>query len=191
MIPRLILASGSISRIQLLKHVEINFTSIPSDFNESSFIESNPEKRVEGLALAKGQQVREKYPKSNVLSADTIVVYKNKIMEKPKFKMTALKMLQKFSGNIHTVLTGWSLITKKGKVYRGISHTYVTFRHLPLTEIESYVNDHNVIQWAAGYNTQLSKAKSFVQKVEGSLTGLNGLPLEEIIPILRKHKLSG
>jgi septum formation protein len=183
----LILASASESRKQLLKQTSLTFSHQASILDESTITARSPQERVVLLSTAKAEQVSRtlKNP-SLILAADTFIIHNNQILEKPKFKMTAVEMIKKLSASIHTVLTGWTVLnTYKHTLKTGYSETYVTFRELDHHEIIDYVNDNPVTQWAGGYNTALSSAIQFITKIEGSLTGLNGLPLDQIVPIIK------
>jgi septum formation protein len=185
----LILASTSQSRKTLLSKTKLTFTVVGSQIDESNVIGKTPRERITKLAQAKALAVSQKidYP-ALILAADTFVVFNRRVIEKPRFKMDAVDMLKTLSGNIHTILTGWTILnTYKNTWQTGYSDTYITFRKLTEKEIVEYVNDNPVTQWAAGYNSHLSEADTFIAHVKGSLTGLNGLPLDQIIPAL-KHE---
>lgn len=183
----LILASASTSRHLLLAQTQFKFTHQQSQFDEASVTDRSPQQRVIKLAQAKANavQLRLDYP-ALILAADTLLIFNRRVLGKPKFKMDAVEMLKMLSGNIHTVVTGWALLnTYKNSWHTGLSETYVTFRHLTDKEIINYVNDNPVTQWSGGYNSSLSSAMSFITHVKGSLTGLNGLPLDQIVPIIQ------
>jgi septum formation protein len=185
----LILASSSESRKILLSKTKLTFTIIPSNIDETAVTGKNPHERIIKLAQAKAMAVSQKidYP-ALILAADTFVIFNRKIVEKPRYKMDAVAMLNTLSDNIHAVVTGWAILnTYKNTWQTGASDAYVTFRKLSEKEIIDYVNDNPVTQWAAGYNSHLSEADIFISYVKGSLTGLNGLPLDQIIPALKKE----
>jgi septum formation protein len=182
-----ILASTSQSRTALLTKSGIEFTAKASNFDEASITLVNPDDRVVALAKAKIETVVQdlKQQPALYIGADTVVVFDAKVMEKPKFKMTALAMLKELSGHTHVALTGYAIYNSyKEAWHTGITKTYITFRELTVKEMTDYVNDNPVTQWSGGYNSFLSSAINFISKVEGSLSGMNGLPLETIIPIL-------
>jgi len=182
----IILASTSKSRVAVLDQSGLSYTTSESNLDEKSITDTNPDKRVVALAKAKIEVINQKLKQpALIIGADTVVLLNNKVLEKPKYKMTALAMLKELSGQIHTVLTGFAVYNSYKETWEsGISKTYVTFRDLSHKEITDYVNDNPVTQWAGGYNSFLSSAITFITKVEGSLTGLNGLPLDQILPII-------
>ncbi len=182
----LILASESKSRVELLSQTKFKFNTLATNLDESAITGTNPQERILKLAKSKAEAAYHILQKpSLILAADTFILFNNQILEKPKYKMTAVDMLKKLSGQIHTVITGWTLFNSyKNAFHTGTSTTYVSFRPLLHQEIVDYVNDNPVTQWAGGYNASLSSAPAFISKVEGSLTGLNGLPLDQIVPVI-------
>lgn len=181
----LILASTSESRRAILNQTRLEFSCQGSKFDESSIVLKNPRERAIALAKAKINTITDEKHPALIIGADTVVVFNNKVLEKPKYKMTAVTMLKELSNSIHAVLTGWAIYNNyKDSWYEGYSETYVTFRPLLHQEIVEYVNDNPVTSWAAGYNAALSSATLFISKIEGSLTGLNGLPVDQIVPHL-------
>lgn len=186
---KVILASASETRHQGLLHAGIKHTLIPANIDESEIQDKDPQKRIIALAQAKAKYVADKERNALIIAADTFGIYRNKILEKPKFKMDALEVLTMLAGTSHILLTGWCVINSRTlKTYQGVSQTRVFFRKLDHDTILSYVNDHTVTSWAAGYSPMLSPAIQFITKVEGSLNGLiYGLPLEEIMPVLESE----
>ena len=186
---KLILASASTNRQELLRLSGIPFTSVPANLDESIFMDPDPGRRAQEIALAKARAIKAKYPNSLILAADTVAVYRYRIMGKPKYKMDALEILKLFSGKSHEIITGWAIINSKiNKKFQGVSVTKVTFRDLTLTEITDYINSNNVTQYAAGYSPLNTPAINFIEKIQGSLTGFShGLPLEQILPILKEQ----
>lgn len=185
----LILCSESKSKASLLRRAELEFEILPSHLDEQLVAADTPVLRTVALARAKIMAIKHKFDRPALfLGADTVVIFNNQVMEKPKYKMTAVDMLKKLSGSIHTMLTGWAIYNSYKNVwFDGYAETYVTFRKLANDEIIKYVNDNPVVTWAGGYNSEMSEAATFVSKVEGSLTGLNGLPLDQIVPILNQQ----
>jgi septum formation protein len=185
----LILASASASRKKLLAQTGLTFTCLEPAIDEQAITANLIRERVVAVARAKNEAVVTKTTQpALILSADTVVVFKNTILEKPRFKMTALEMLKKLNGHIHTVITGWTVFNSHKETWQfGFSETFIKFRDLTHQELLTYVDNHPVTQWAGGYNSQLSSAVTFIERIEGSLTGLNGLPLEQVMPALKKE----
>jgi septum formation protein len=186
---KLILASSSSNRQELLKIAGFDFIVDPANINEEVYQDPDPQRRAQEIALNKARAIKTKHPNSLILAGDTIAVYRHRIIGKPKFKMDALEILKLFSGTSHDIISGWAIInTKTKKRFQGVSTTHVTFRDLSEVEVTDYINDHQVTQYAAGYTPLNSMAIHFIDKIQGSLTGFShGLPLEQIVPILQKE----
>ncbi len=116
-LPKLVLASASPRRAEILKAVGWEYEKEIADIDETELPDENPEDYVRRLAQEKAEAVAGKYTNALVLGADTIVVIENQIVGKPKDTADARRMLKLLSGNWHEVLTGVSLV----KVTGGIS----------------------------------------------------------------------
>jgi septum formation protein len=187
---KIVLASSSVARHQGLIQVGIKHLVDPSRLDEASIVHKDPIQRIVLIARAKADSISKKHSNALILAADTVGIYRNKVIEKPKFKMDALALLQSFSGTSHQIITGWSVLNSKTKKeYHGHSETRVFFNQIDTETLTNYVNDNDVTSWSAGYSPLLSKASMFIEKIEGSLTGfLFGLPLEQILPIIDQEK---
>ena len=186
---KVILASQSKNRQGILKVLGIDYEVVPSNIDEDIYDDLDSKKRVVAIARAKARFVAQEQKKAVIVAADTFALYRNQILNKPKFKMEALEVLTMLSGKSHVLLTGWVVLNSKtGKEYNGLSETRVTFRKIGKQELLNYVNDNSVTFWAAGYNPNNTSGVSFVEKIEGSLTGfMHGLPMEKVVPALRKE----
>lgn len=185
---KIILASRSENRAECLRIAGLKFEVKPADIPEHTIEHPDPQKRVVLVAEAKGRTIASRQTKALVIAADTFGVYRNTLMEKSKFRMDALDTLKTLSGRSHTMLTGWAVYNTDLKTHKsGFVETKVTFRDIDDDVLTGYVNDHMVLDWAAAYSPANTKALSFVEKVEGSLTGfLYGVPLEKIMPLLEE-----
>lgn len=193
-IPRLVLASGSPRRRELLEKLGLRFTVTVSDLDES-IDSSDPAFVVENLAEAKacavGMQVATLHSVDLspvlILGADTIVVLDNEILGKPRDKDDAVRMLKQLSGRSHQVFTGVSLVQVPGDSVRTIhTVTDVHFRDLDLSEIEAYVETGEPMDKAGAYALQ-GVASAFVRKIEGCYTNVIGLPVPDTVALLREH----
>ena len=187
---KIILASQSKNRHDLLNLINLKHIVVPSHIDEKEIQAPTPQKRAVKIAATKADHIAKKETNALIIAADTFILYRNKSLEKPTFKMDALEMLQSISGTSHIMLTGWCVINSKSKnKFSGFTETRVYFRELDTQTLTDYVNDHDVVQWAAGYSPQDTPAMKFIEKIEGSLTGfLYGLPLEKILPIIEAEK---
>lgn len=184
---KIVIATGSKNRLELLKIAGIEATISPATIDETIYLDPDPHSRSQAIALAKARAVKSQYKNALVIGADTIAVYRNKIIGKPKYKMDALETLKSLSGTSHLIITGWGIYnTRTRQKFQGSSETKIVFKTLSNQELTDYVNDNDVTQWAASYSPLNTHAISFVEKISGSLTGFtHGFPLEQILPIIR------
>ena len=178
---RLILASASPRRSELLKNAGIEFEIIPSNADEVSF-DGEPEKTVETNALLKAREVFSRNSDCIVLGADTVVCLGGRILGKPRDKDDARNMIRALSGTTHTVLTGIALVDESGEK-SGVSVTEVTFRTLSDGEIEEYISTDEPYDKAGGYGIQ-ERAGAFVESVNGSIDNVIGLPVEDVVKMI-------
>ncbi|MDB5038361.1 MAG: septum formation inhibitor Maf [Bacteriovoracaceae bacterium] len=184
--PKIILASASPRRRDLLKPF-FSLKIIPADCDERQRSRENSSRYVKRIAVEKWKIVARKLKSTElVVAADTIVVLNEKILGKPKNRTHAKKMLQALSGEGHFVLSavavGWS--SKKRPTYF-LSKTKVFFRKLAKDEISDYLRRGEWRGKAGSYAVQ-GRALTFVSRIEGSLTGVVGLPLNETLSQIEK-----
>jgi septum formation protein len=183
---RLILASESPRRYELLKQVGIDFDVIPSGIEEDYIKGESPRKHVLRLAEAKALDVGNRYPDRWVVGADTIVYVDHSILGKPKSREEARKMLRRLSGKEHRVLTGFSVRhLQKGKGDREAVQTAVKVKKLTEAEMEWYVETGEPFDKAGGYAVQ-GIGSFMIESIKGSYTNVVGLPVCELIQMLRR-----
>jgi septum formation protein len=183
---RLILASRSPRRSELLKNVGLEFDVIPSNIEEVFIQEELPEKHVLRLAEAKAFNVGNQYPDSWVIAADTIVYINGSILGKPKNREEAIKMLRRLSGQQHWVLTGFSVRhLAKGIGDHKTVETAVKVKTLTPFEMEWYINTGEAFDKAGGYAIQ-GVGSFMIEWIRGSYTNVVGLPLCELIQTLSR-----
>lgn len=182
---RLILASGSPRRRDLLKQIGVTFETGPSDAEEVRNPEESPEAYVLRVAKAKAADVLPRYPAGTwVLGADTEVVLNNQVFGKPESCDNSLLMLRKLSGLTHKVLSSVCLLRNSGQeaedleVRSTIVTTLVTFKALTDDEIMAYWQTGEPVGKAGSYAIQ-GLGAVFVSRIEGSFSGVVGLPLAE------------
>lgn len=189
---KIILGSSSPRRKELLSKIVNKFEIIPSNFDEDTMVEKNPEKLVELLSKCKGQEIYRRLNKDEdyiIISSDTIVFLNGKVLGKPKDKEEAFNMIKNIQGNKHTVYTGlYVLVNKNGKQEEIVTHskTDVYFKELTDKEIIEYINSENTQDKAGSYAIQ-GKAKAFVTKLEGNIETVIGLDVEKLKNILEKY----
>jgi len=178
----LILASQSPRRADLLSQMGIEFCAYPATIDESVWADENATDYVERIATAKAGTVRFRFPSQPVLGSDTAVVLDEKILGKPGDRAEAIEMLLALSGRTHQVLSGVALIAQDQRHYR-LSTSYVRFRAISTDEAAAYWTSGEPADKAGGYAIQ-GRAAAFVEHIEGSYSGIMGLPLFETMGLL-------
>ncbi|MGD8963372.1 MAG: Maf family protein [Desulfobacterales bacterium] len=182
--PRLILASNSPRRRELLTQAGLRFSVIPSEVDERKVAGSDPDVLVRTLAESKAINIAQKHPDSWVIGADTIVVIENQILGKPDSVVAARVMLKRLSGNIHQVFTGYCVCCKhKARLFTDAVKTDVCFKSLSNAEIEWYIQTGEPFDKAGGYGIQ-GIGSVLVKSIKGSYTNVVGLPVCEVVDFL-------
>jgi len=185
--PRLILASQSPRRRNLLEQAGLEFTVVPSEFDEGSVILSSPETYVKCLAESKAQDIARQYPDSWIIGADTIVLIRDTILGKPASGDEARMMLENLSGKAHRVLTGYCICHKNyACFFSDIVTTDVHFKQLTRLEIDWYIRSGEPFDKAGAYAIQ-GLGTFLVKRINGSYTSVVGLPVCEVLDFLVKH----
>ena len=184
---KIILASASPRRRELLEQGGIPFTVIPSQAEEN-ITTTNPELAVEELSYLKCSDVYEKSVEDVVvIGADTVVVSDGKILGKPSSKEEAIEMLQGLQGRAHEVYTGVTIMTREGKENtKKTFHekTKVVFYPMSDEEIRSYVNTKEPMDKAGAYGIQ-GKSAIFIKEINGDYNNVVGLPLARLYQELK------
>ena len=174
---RIILASSSPRRKELLNQIGLDFKVVESKYNEGLYINSNPYNYVKNLARNKALEVANLNYNSLVVGADTVIFFDNKVFGKPKTKNQAFITLQKLSGKTHRVITGVSLLHLEKEIdINFYQSTKVTVKELKEDEIEYYINNHNVLDKAGSYGIQGYFA-IHIKEIKGCYFNIMGLPL--------------
>lgn len=185
--PRLILASNSPRRRELLTQAGLRFSVIPSEVDEHKVAGSDPDVLVRTLAASKASEIAQKHLDSWVIGADTIVVIENQILGKPDSAAAARVMLKRLSGNIHQVFTGYCVCCKrKARLFTDVVRTDVCFKNLSNEEIEWYIQTGEPFDKAGGYGIQ-GIGSVLVKSIKGSYTNVVGLPVCEVVDFLIKE----
>lgn len=178
---RLILASASPRRRELLRRAGIAFRVRPAPVDESVRPGESPRRHVRRLAREKAEAARR--PGDRVLGADTVVVIDGKILGKPRNAREAGRMLRLLSGRVHRVLTGICLLTSQGSCSE-VVETRVWFRRLTRAEIAGYIASGEPFGKAGAYAIQ-GLASRFVERVEGCYYNVVGLPVSRVNAMVR------
>lgn len=181
---RLILASKSPRRNELLKQVGLDFEVIASGIEENFIEGESPREHVIRLAEAKALDVGKQYPYCWVIGADTIVYVNGQILGKPKSREEAMDMLKRLNGKEHKVLTSVSVRhLKKGKGECETVETAVRVKSLSPVEMDWYISTGEPFDKAGGYGIQ-GIGSFMIESINGSYTNVVGLPLCELMQML-------
>ena len=186
---KLILASRSPRRLQLLKQIGMSPTVVPCDIPEVFDPSRTPEENAAALALKKALHIAQSIPEGVIVGADTIVVLQGEMLGKPDGPRDAVRMLSALSGKTHAVVTGFALVERpSGRQMTGTERTDVTFRELPLSEIEEYVEGGSPLDKAGAYGIQDDYGAVFVTRIEGCFYNVVGLPLSRLHTALQEFQ---
>src|SRR5690349_3455000 len=174
-LPKIILASGSPRRAEILNSVGWEFTKDVPDIDESELPGETPERYVQRLAKAKGKTVAARRPGDIVLAADTTVVIDDTIIGKPSDLADARRMLKMLSGKRHEVLTGVAVV-KNGTAQIAMQRTGVKFSELTDAEINFLAETGDPLDKAGAYAVQ-AQAALFIEGIEGDYWNVVGLPI--------------
>ncbi len=181
---RLILASASPRRADLLAAAGFSFEVMPVEIDESVRPTEDPKDYVSRLALAKARTISRRNPGTTVLGADTAVVAGSRVLGKPADAREATEMLETLSGRSHDVLTGVAVCSNGHEACR-VACTRVRFLQLSAAEIAWYVATPEPYDKAGGYAVQ-GLASRFVDTIEGSYSNVVGLPVSVVYGLLKE-----
>lgn len=184
---KIILASASSRRKEILKNAGIVFEVEESGYEEDKAPQLLPAELAKYLALKKAQNIARKYPDALVIGADTVVYCNGNIFGKPKTKQEAREILKILSGKFHSVITGVAIIdTKTSKKEIFSVETKVYFKPLRNADIEAYIETEEWKDKAGGYAIQESGKDLLVEKIEGDFLNVAGFPIDEVLKVLKK-----
>jgi septum formation protein len=180
---RVVLASGSPRRRQLLELIGIPHVVSPSNIDESMRPRETPSRHARRLAREKASTIAKQNQDAIIVAADTIVVVKGKVLGKPADVADARRMLSMLSGREHTVIT--AVAVARGPVLRSaVEEVSVTFRRLSRDDIDAYIATGEPMDKAGAYGIQGFGA-TIVERVEGDYFAVMGLPLARLVSLLR------
>jgi len=184
---RIVLASASPRRAEILRQAGIAFEALPTRVDESRRTGESPAELVLRLAEAKAQAAADRLsPPAIVVGADTEVVVDGRVLGKPASAEKARAMLRQLSGRTHEVITGLAILRLPGSALkRAHEVTRVTFASLTEQEIEEYVASTEPFDKAGAYAIQ-GRGGRFVTRVEGCYFNVVGLPLARLFRILKE-----
>ncbi|MGH9732572.1 MAG: Maf family protein [Candidatus Acidiferrales bacterium] len=187
---KLILASSSPRRAEILRNAGFDFAVVPADVNETQRPNELPADYVRRLAEEKARTVAWQVAKDAasdstfVIGADTVVVIDDEILGKPSSVANAREMLRRLSSQTHEVYTGLAVLQGNGIARTVVERTRVTFQPLSEKEIEDYTASGEPFDKAGAYAIQGEGGK-FISRIEGCYFNVMGLPLARLYAILR------
>lgn len=185
MTSKFILASASPRRKELLNQIGYDdFDIKPVDIDETPTKDELPTEYVKRIASQKAIKAYKENPNNVIIACDTVVAMGRNILQKPEDKTQAKIMLEKLSGRSHKVLSAVSAFDSNGKQINRFVLTRVVFKRLSKEEIDSYIDSKEWQGKAGGYGIQ-GIAGCFVKKIIGSYSSVVGLPLLEVVNILK------
>lgn len=191
MTKKIILASGSPRRSEMLRNLDIDFTVVKSEADESAV---NPDGipvsvYVQELALLKATEVYGRISAQNalIIGADTVVAIDGRILGKPVDDADAFRMLKSLSGKTHQVYTGFCVIrSDDGYSVCGSECTDVTFADLSDDEINEYIHTNESRDKAGAYGIQ-GKGVMLVEKISGDYFNVVGLPVRKLVKLMKEE----
>ena len=180
-----ILASGSPWRRRLLKKHGVVFKVVVSNFKERKTHET-PRMVAIHNACGKAESVLKKHPHATVIGIDTVGVLRGKVFGKPKNRAHARRMLLSISGTVHRVISGMCVLDGQSgvRIVTAVT-TKVHFKKLDEQELERYLDSGQWKGKAGAYAIQ-GRAKGFVKKIDGDLSNVVGIPIPQLLSILKK-----
>jgi septum formation protein len=187
--PSIILASASPRRSELLRQVGVRFRVVVTDVDESVRPGEEPGEYVQRVARDKALEARRRERAAlPVLAADTAVVLDGCILGKPAGRAEAADMLSRLGGRTHEVYSGVALAGAAGAVDERLNISRVTFAPLDSAWIETYIATGDPLDKAGAYGVQ-GRAAEKIARIEGSFSGVMGLPLFETCELLRRAEV--
>ncbi len=185
----LILGSQSPRRKEILQFFSIPFTQAHPSFDENSILfKKNSAAYVQILSEGKGKSLAGFFPKRIILTADTVVSYKDKVLGKPRHEEEAIESLSLLSGKWHKVLTAVTL-TKGSKIFTEVEETNVLFNPFSLADIKQYYQRLSCEDKAGAYAIQ-GAGSVIVKKIEGCFYNVMGLPINAVFRLLRSFEIN-
>lgn len=182
---KIILASGSPRRKELIETLKIPFSVIVSDIDENIDENANLVDEIEKLSYKKALAVFKDHKDAVVIGADTIVVHNNEVLGKPKTEENAIKMLNKIQGDWHEVITAVSIISvKQSETFSVVSRVH--FYPMDDEEIKLYVNSKEPLDKAGAYAIQ-GEGSRYIKEIKGDYYSIMGLPISELYHRIKKY----
>lgn len=183
---KIILASASPRRAEILRMTGLKFDIAASDYKEELNLTLKPRALARFLSRKKAEAVAHKYGNAIIITADTFIVLNKRLLGKPHTYKEAEKMLKMLNGKAHSVITGFTIMdTGRSKVLSRSVETKVYFRKLDAVEIKAYVKTGEPLDKAGAYAVQ-GLGAVFIEKIDGDFFNVVGLPLCALTESLEK-----
>jgi len=183
---KLVLASSSPRREEILNQLKLKFTIVPGKIDESTYNSSKPEELVKTLAVEKARSVSGLVEDALIIAADTVVVYGDEILGKPADQAEAKEQLKLLSGREHNVITGIAVLdSETGEVLVERNVTRVKMLEFNEEKIDKYISTGEPMDKAGSYGIQ-GLGGLFVEEIEGSYYSVVGLPIHQLAELLDK-----
>jgi septum formation protein len=183
---RIVLASGSPRRRELLHMIGLSFEVAVPSIDETLRPDADPSSFVMNLAMKKALSVAENFPSALLIGADTVVVLDGRVLGKPEDPGDAERMLRALSGRTHTVYTGVALLDAgSGLKSTAFEMSLVTMKELTDTEIRSYVRTGEPMDKAGSYGIQ-GVGGIFITNIKGCFFNVMGLPVGRLYDMLKE-----
>lgn len=183
---KIVLASASPRRKELLRNIGLDFVVDASEFEEDMGLRLQPRTLARHLSREKARAVALRHKNALVIAADTFIAFRGKILGKPHTGPEAMRMLKMLNGKAHTVITGFTVMdTGSGKTVSRAAESRVWFRRLTPAEIKAYVASGEPLDKAGAYAIQ-GLGSAIVRKIEGDFFNIVGLPVSMLVECLKK-----
>ena len=184
---KIILASASPRRKEILENASVKFEVMASSIEELTLDGESPCQMVMRLAFEKGMDIASRQKNDLIISADTIVVIDNTVLGKPENEIEARKMITSLSGRTHQVITGISLINlDNNKKIIDYVISNVKFKNLSEEDINDYIRTKESLDKAGAYGIQ-GYGALLVDEIQGDYFNIVGLPISRLSDLLKKH----
>lgn len=187
---KIVLASGSKQRLNILKALPLTVEVQAADIDEQAVPFQDQYDKAEQIALAKAKKVAADYPDAIIVAADTFCFLQGRILEKPKTLLEAREMLRFQSGQEVEVLTGFAFLDTRDDVQQsGCEKIIMQMRDLSDLEIENYVQTQPVLTWSAAFSPAYDSGMALIKSINGNFTAFShGLPVDLFFEFLKKHQ---
>jgi len=187
---KIILASGSPRRKEVLENIGLDFVIAKSDYEEDMTLDMEPEKLAEFLSLGKAKDVAKRHTDAIIIAADTLVVLDHHLLGKPSTKEIARETLQIISGQTINVITGYTIIdTTNNKIITKSVTTQVVMKEITEDEITAYVKTDEPMDKAGAFGIQ-GHGALLVKEIHGDYYNVMGLPLFSLTQSLKEFNIT-